>query len=201
VFTGLVKEIGQVIATTTEGDLLRVELKHGMADLELGESIAVNGVCLTIGSMTQEKCVFDLGPETLKVTNLGRLRPGQRVHLERALRPIDRLGGHFVLGHVDDMATLLSVTDIDGGGAWLELKLKSDVGHARYTIPKGSICLEGVSLTIAEKLKDSIRIMLIPHTWANTHFSQIQPGEELNVEYDVLAKFVWEQRKELLIPE
>ncbi len=200
-FTGLISDLSKVLSIRSEGASKRMEVSQAFPDLEMGESIAVNGVCLTVSSFAEGACFFDLGPETLAVSNLRNLRVADVVHLERALKVSDRLGGHFVSGHVDDTATLIAVTPIEGGGGWLELTFQDLASFARYIVPKGSICLDGVSLTVAQKTENSVRVMIIPHTWTQTCLGSYPVGQKLNVEYDMLAKFVWEQRKSLLNPE
>lgn len=200
-FTGLISLVSKVSSVETQGETKRLRVTHRIDDLTMGESIALNGVCLTVSSFTDSVLTFDVGPQTLALSTLGSLIQGSTVHLERALLASDRLGGHFVSGHVDDVATLISVDPIVGGGGWLEFSLRNQASFARYVVPQGSICLDGISLTVAEKRADSIRVMVIPHTWSETALGAYPVGQRLNVEYDMLAKFVWEQRKSLPILE
>jgi riboflavin synthase len=178
------------------GDGSRVlRIASSFTDLALGESVAVNGVCLTVAELPGNgQADFFASPETLSRTNLGRLKESSRVNLERALTLQTRLSGHFVQGHVDGLARW-GGENISADGQSHEIQVELSEPHARYMIEKGSIALNGVSLTvnsIARRPKGyaSISITLIPHTWSNTNFSDLRPGDPLNVEIDFLAKYV-----------
>ena len=167
-------------------------LETGWNDLEPGESIAVNGVCLTVTEFAREgRATFFVSPETLSRTNLGRLAGGARVNLERSVRLESRLSGHLVQGHVDGKARLTSISP-EGGAHRLELALPAEL--ARYCVEKGSIALDGISLTInslaAGEGETRIGVTIIPHTWEHTNLNTARPGDDINVEVDVMAKYV-----------
>ena len=188
-FTGLVEALGRVMHVEDEGPGRRLRLAwpgFGGA-FELGESIAVNGCCLTV--VASEGVSFDVqaGPETLLRTNLGKKCPGDPVNLERSLRVGDRLGGHFVQGHVDTTADLLGRRP---DGEWEFLEFRVDPGWTPLMVPKGSIAVDGVSLTLVEVGPDRFSIMLIPHTLAATTLGTLKPGDLVNIEADMLAKHV-----------
>jgi riboflavin synthase len=151
----------------------------------VGESIAVNGCCLTAVSVEPARFTVELGPETLERTNLGTLEPGDRVNLERALRPVDRLGGHFVQGHIDTTAELIERTS---DGEWAFLRFRTDREWMELLVEKGSIALDGVSLTLVDVGLDQFSVMLIPHTLAVTTLGRLQLGDRVNMETDLLAK-------------
>lgn len=188
-FTGLIEEVGRLrwIRATDGGTQLEVTAPKIAADLQAGDSVAVNGCCLTTTTITHPHLTFDLLEETLARTNLRALRPGNPVNLERALAADGRLGGHFVQGHIDATARILSFT-ASGADHRLEVELPTD--FARYTALKGSIALNGVSLTIAELLPASFIVCIIPHTRRQTNFESLQPNDILNVEFDIIAKYV-----------
>lgn len=188
-FTGLIEEVGRVrwIRATDGGTQLQVSAPAIAADLEAGESVAVNGSCLTTTAIRQDQLTFDLLEETLGRTNLRALRPESPVNLERALPAAGRLGGHFVQGHVDATVRVLSFT-ASGADHRLEVELPAD--FARYAVRKGSIALNGVSLTIAELKPASFVVWIIPHTRRETNFADLQPNDLLNVEFDLIAKYV-----------
>jgi len=152
-----------------------------------GESVAVNGCCLTVATHRDKQLMFDLLEETLERTNLGGVKPGDPVNLERALRVDGRLGGHFVQGHIDCTAQVVSVTE-KGPDVRLEISLPED--FARYATFKGSIAVNGVSLTIAELGPKSFTVWIIPHTLEATNLGDLQDGDTVNLEFDVLAKYV-----------
>ncbi|MGZ3697029.1 MAG: riboflavin synthase [Bdellovibrionota bacterium] len=187
-FTGIVQKIGTVTNLAQTGDALRIRVATGFTDLKLGESVAINGVCLTVVESDHAGSAdFYLSAETLARSNLGLLADGPYVNLERALRPGDRLSGHVVQGHVDGQARLLSVTELDQGRE-VEFEISKDL--LRYCVEKGSIALNGVSLTINQLEGARVRIFLIPHTWENTNLSSLCVGDSANVEVDVMAKYV-----------
>lgn len=191
-FSGIIaRTVAVRTAEATGGSLIAI-IPTGWSDLELGESIAVNGVCLTVTEMDEAGTArFFLSPETLARSNLGRLATGSVVNLERSVALADRLSGHMVQGHVDGKATLVAVTP-DSDARRLEFDLPAAV--ARYCVEKGSISLNGISLTIntIEPKPDGARIgiTIIPHTWDNTNLSALTLGDEINVEVDVIAKYV-----------
>ncbi|MFT4177445.1 MAG: riboflavin synthase [Luteolibacter sp.] len=187
-FTGLVEAIGKVVSLETRGDQARLTLEIPFADqLALGDSVATNGCCLTVAALTENGASFDLLAQTLKVTSLGDLKPGSVVNLERALRVGDRLGGHFVQGHVDATGNLLSLAT-SGQDHIVEVSLPAEI-H-RLCVDKGSLALDGISLTIAELRPQSAVFWITPHTWEHTHLHALSPGQRMNLEADLLAKHV-----------
>lgn len=188
-FTGLIEEVGRVgsIHPTERGTQLQLTAPLVAAGLATGESVTVNGCCLTATNIGEDEVSFDLLGETLACTNLGALREKDPVNLERALAATARLGGHFVQGHIDCTAHVLGWT---ARGADYRLEVELPGGFERYVAGKGSIALNGVSLTIAELLATSFVVWIIPHTREQTNFSALQPGALLNVEFDLIAKYV-----------
>jgi riboflavin synthase len=188
-FTGIIEEVGRVrwIRATDGGTQLQVTAPMVAADLQAGDSVAVNGCCLTTTTIGHDHLTFDLLEETLARTNLRALRPESPVNLERALAATGRLGGHFVQGHIDATARVLSFNP-SGADQRLEIELQAD--FARYAAAKGSVALNGVSLTIAELLPESFVVWIIPHTRRQTNFESLQPNDILNVEFDIIAKYV-----------
>lgn len=188
-FTGIVEDTGTIRDLQQEGAVVRlvVETRLDLADTALGDSIAVNGVCLTVTAKAAGRVSFDVGPESLRVTSLARARPGAHVHLERAMRLGGRLGGHLVLGHVDGVGTLRGRRE-DGDTLQLDIAAPAEV--LRLCIPKGSICLDGVSLTLNEVGSDGFSVWLIPHTLERTCLGERQTGDLLNLESDVIGKYV-----------
>ena len=190
-FTGIIAAAAKVIAVDSPGageSSLAVE--NPFDGVTAGESIAVNGVCLTVAGGTAPRGTplrFFASRETCARSNLGALSAGEIVNLERALLPSDRLSGHIVQGHVDGVARIAGIRK--SGGAW-ELTVRLPDTLLPYVIPKGSIALDGVSLTINSVLDSDISIMIIPHTWEHTHFPTKKIGQDLNVEVDVVAKYV-----------
>jgi len=190
-FTGLIESLGTVTALERRGDdAARLVLGASFAgELALGESVAVNGCCLTVTGK-EGGISFDLLVETLNRTNLGNLKPGARVNLERALRADGRFGGHFVQGHVDTTAEVLSA---ESKGSDLNLVIAIPQGGARYLIEKGSIAVNGVSLTVASLAEESFGLWIIPHTLQETNLGDLKPGDRVNLEYDMLAKYAERQ--------
>lgn len=188
-FTGIVADIGELRAATriAAGTRLRLATGLDVADFALGESIAVNGVCLTVDAVGDGDFSADASPETLRRSSLGGLRPGSRVNLERALRPIDRLGGHFVLGHVDGVGQL---TNRRSEGEFVLLSFSASREVARYLVGKGSVAVDGVSLTVAALSGDGFTVAAIPHTLGRTTLGDKRVGETVNLEADVLGKYV-----------
>ncbi|MEZ5366478.1 MAG: riboflavin synthase [Bryobacterales bacterium] len=164
-----------------------------LSDLELGGSIAVNGCCLTAVEITPRGFAADLSPETLDKTNLGELTSGARVNLERPLLPSSRLSGHFVQGHVDGTGEFLGLDDA-GDGNWI-LRVRAPRELLRYLVYKGSVALDGISLTVARLDEDVIEVAVIPHTFQETNLGARKPGERVNIEVDILAKYVDRQRE------
>lgn len=188
-FTGLVREVGEVgwLRRTDQAVQLMVNAPRTASRVARGDSVAVNGCCLTVATHRDKQLMFDLLEESLGRTNLGGVKPGDPVNLERALRVDGRLGGHFVQGHVDCTAEVLSVTE-KGPDVRLEIALPGE--FARYAAFKGSIAVNGVSLTIAELAAGSFTVWIIPHTLDATNLGDLQDGDIVNLEFDVLAKYV-----------
>jgi len=187
-FTGIVRELGRVVSIDGGPDGVRLELEapQAAAAAGLGDSVAVNGCCLTVVGSDGGRLTFDAVPETLRRTTLGALRPGDPVNVEPALRVGDPLGGHFVQGHVDGIGRVQS---IEAEGEGLRVFVAAAPEILRYCVEKGSITVEGVSLTVAELADDAFAVALIPHTLAETTLSELAPGREVNLEVDVLAKY------------
>jgi riboflavin synthase len=191
VFTGLVQALGRIERAEREDAGMRFAIRwDGLPEddpLELGESIAVNGCCLTVVAAGDGRFEVQAGPETLARTNLGTRGAGDRVNLERALRVGDRLGGHFVQGHVDTTATL---RERRPEGEWEFLAFAIDPSWTPLLVPKGSIAVDGVSLTLVDVSNEGFSVMLIPHTLAVTTLGLIRPGDAVNIETDMLVKHV-----------
>ena len=188
-FTGIIEELGRVRSIEKSGEDARIVIEARTVTQEAndGDSIAVNGVCLTALDITKNSFAADCSKETLQRSTLGRLKEGVPVNLERAVTPATRLGGHIVQGHVD--ARGIFKVAIDHGGSWtVRIAYPPDV--ARYLVFKGSVAVEGISLTIAELADDHFAIAVIPKTWDVTNFSHLKPGDEVNLEVDVIAKYV-----------
>jgi riboflavin synthase len=186
-FTGIIQAIGTVaeLEPSASGSRLWLRPVPGW-DLQVGESVSVNGACLTaLGS--GEIPSFDLSPETLSRSSLGSLKAGSRVNLERALRVGDSLGGHFVSGHVDGLARLTAIEAQGQGGLWT---FQAPAELARFIAHKGSVCLDGISLTPFAVEEDRFQVALIPHTLTATNLGQRQVGDQLNLEIDVLARYL-----------
>ena len=188
-FTGIVREVGQVVAVDgdDEGLTLRVEAPRTADGLAVGDSVAVAGVCLTAEAVEDGAMRFHAVPETLARTTLARLGPGEPVNVEPALRAGEPLGGHIVQGHVDDLGTVASLTE-EGDGARLAIGAPESI--LRYCVEKGSIAVDGVSLTVAALDGETFSIALVPHTLAATTLGRLEPGTPVNLEVDVLAKYV-----------
>jgi riboflavin synthase len=191
VFTGIVEEVGTV---TAAGHRMRVQCRLVLEDIKEGASIAVNGVCLTAIEIQPDGFWCDLSPETLARTNLGALRAGSLVNLERPAAVGDRLSGHIVQGHVDGAAECLSLGPLADGNWWLKVRIPADL--ERYVIHKGSITLDGVSLTVASLDHETVGVAIIPHTYENTVMRSYGPGTAINVEVDLIGKYV----EKLMIP-
>ena len=188
-FTGLVEGTGEVAqrAIAPGGARLLIRAPQIAAGAQLGESIAVNGCCLTVAARTPETLAFDLLAETLARTNLGDLGAGSAVNLERALAANARLGGHFVQGHIDGASEVVS---FEKTGADFRLEVALPAAFARYVVVKGSIAVDGISLTVAEVRPASFVVWIIPHTRAVTNLAVRRAGERVNLEFDLLAKYV-----------
>jgi riboflavin synthase len=189
VFTGLIEELGEVgsIEPAKAGARLTISAAVVTADIKDGESIAVNGVCLTALGVSATGFAADVSPETLARTTLGRLKAGSRVNLERAMLPTTRFGGHIVQGHVDGRGTFISA---EQEGDFWTVKIGFPPDLPRYFVEKGSVAVEGISLTIAALGEDHFDIAVIPKTWEVTNLSTLRPGDAVNLETDLIAKYV-----------
>lgn len=188
-FTGLVESLGTVRRLTADdaGRLLVIAEPRLAPELQIGESVAVNGACLTVIQRDSEWFAFQAGPETLRRTNLGELAIGDRVNLERALRLSDRLGGHFVQGHIDGVGR---IADRQRQGDWETVWFSCGPELARYMVSKGSVAVDGISLTVVEVAADRFSVAMIPHTLAMTTLGFKSVGAAINLETDILAKYV-----------
>jgi len=188
-FTGIVEELGTVEALLDQGDAVRLTVRgpHVTLDAALGDSIAVNGCCLTVAERDQETFTADVMRETLEKTSLGDLTPGARVNLERAVTPQTRLGGHIVQGHVDGTGQVRRRTPSEH---WEVVEVSLPAAIARYLVPKGSVTVAGISLTVVDVGPDSFTVSLIPETLARTTLGFKQAGDRVNLEVDVIAKYV-----------
>jgi riboflavin synthase len=191
-FTGLIEALGTIAELRPEGPGLRlvIDATHVAEDAVIGDSIAVNGCCLTVVARSGNLLSFEAGSETLSRTNLGRLTIGSRVNLERSLRAGDRLGGHFVTGHIDALGSLAERRD-EGPWSFLSFRVPSEL--TRQMASKGSVAVDGVSLTLVEVTDDTFSVALIPHTLAVTTLGGLAVGDGVNIETDLLAKYVQRQ--------
>jgi riboflavin synthase len=193
VFTGIVEELGEVVGIDPDGTGARIRIRGPLvtADAARGDSIAINGVCLTVTGTADGEFSADVMGETLARSSLGSLRPGAAVNLERPLRPDGRLGGHIVQGHVDGTGTILA---IQAAGSWQTVRISIPRQLARYLVEKGSVAVDGISLTIsaldAGPSASEFELSLIPETLARTTLGRKQPGEVVNLEVDMIAKYV-----------
>ncbi len=189
-FTGIVEEVGVVRAAVVRGDVVRLEVAATavLDGTDVGASVAVNGVCLTVVARGADGLAFEVGPETLARTSLGRLRPRAGVNLERPLRFGGPLGGHLVLGHVDVVGTAERVTRVEST-ARVRIALPAPE-LAALLIPQGSVAVDGVSLTVAALDGTAFEVMLIPHTLAATTLGRLEAGQPVNIETDVIGKYV-----------
>ena len=189
-FTGIVEEIGEVRGLERHGDVLRLDLaaRTTLEGSELGASVAVNGVCLTVVAGHADGLAFEIGPETLTRTTLGRLKAGSVVNLERPLRFGAALGGHLVLGHVDGIGTVEVVTRVEST-ARVRIELPGPA-LAPLLVPQGSVAVDGVSLTVAALERQAFEVMVIPHTLSVTTFGTLAPGQAVNLEMDVIGKYL-----------
>ncbi len=188
-FTGIVEALGVLskITPVEQGMRLEVTANHVFEGVATGESIAVNGVCLTVIESAAHRAAFDVSKETLERTSMKNARVGTRVNLERPLTLSARLGGHLVQGHVDGEGRLIGAVPV-GEGYLLRIEYPGHLG--KYIVEKGSIAVDGISLTVAGLDENAFEIAIIPHTWRETNLSSIEPGGEVNLEVDIIAKYV-----------
>lgn len=189
IFTGIIEEIGAIneLKPGAESYQISVRAKFILSDLKIGDSIAVNGVCLTVVRYGEEFFVADVMPETVKKTTLKNLKTGTPVNLERALRPQDRMGGHIVQGHVDGIGQIIDKEVFDIATVF---RIKAPDYILRYTVPKGSIAVDGISLTVIDVFADSFTVSIIPHTSYLTTLGQKKEGEAVNLESDIIGRYV-----------
>ena len=189
-FTGLIEGVGRLASREARGGDARLRIDTGtlpFGDVQPGESIAVNGVCLTVVTFDATGFDADASTETLGLTTLGALPPGRAVNLERAMRPTDRLGGHMVSGHVDGVGRVASVHEDARAQRW---RFEASPSLLRYIATKGSICVDGVSLTVNAVDEAGLEVALVPHTVAHTAFGQTAVGDAINLEVDLVARYV-----------
>jgi riboflavin synthase len=187
-FTGLIEAVGRIRGVATTSDGMRITIAAPMAgELQLGESVAVNGVCLTVTGAAAGEMHADIGPETARVTTLGSLRQGDAVNLERSMRADSRFGGHFVQGHVDAVAEVQDVRE-QGDAHWLTVRFPASL--ASWIVRKGSIAIDGISLTVADLREAEFDVMIIPFTWEHTNLSARATGDRVNLECDMVGKYV-----------
>lgn len=188
-FTGIVVEMGEVIATRRKGNILQlyIRAKETVKDTKIGDSVSVNGVCLTVVEIKNGIMGFDLSDETLRSTNLGQLKIGDYVNLEPSLRANSKLGGHFVLGHVDGIGTIKSKTTT---GDTFKIEVEAPEYIMDFLVSKGSVALDGVSLTVVDILKNSFTVVIIPHTARLTTLGFKGPGSTVNIEVDIIGKYI-----------
>ena len=188
-FTGLVAELGTVKNLIRMGESyhLTVGAKKVMYNLKIGYSMATNGVCLTVVKLTEDEFTVDVMPETARLTNIGQLRAGDRVNLERTLRPVDGLDGHIVSGHVEGLGTIISERP---DGIAKVVSFEAPVNLLKYIIPKGSITIDGISLTVTQVTQNGFSVSLIPHTAKETTLGFKSVGDKVNLETDIIGKYV-----------
>jgi riboflavin synthase len=187
-FTGLIENVGRIAGIEPIASGRRLRIATALApEIRPGDSVAINGVCLTATELDGEAMYADVGPETMRVTTLGTLRGDQPVNLERPMRADSRFGGHFVQGHVDGVGTLASVRQ-DGDARWLRIGFPGEL--APYLIAKGSIAVDGISLTVAALGEGHFDVMIIPFTWQHTNLSSLRAGDRVNLECDMIGKYV-----------
>lgn len=184
-FTGIIEETGKIHSITSEKII--IECGIILEDSKIGDSVAVNGVCLTISNLSDKSFTADISPETVHITSLGKLRVGDYVNLERAMLANGRFGGHIVSGHIDGLGKLLAIKPC---GDFYELKIELNPLQEKYVVKKGSIAINGISLTIANIEKNIITLAIIPHTLKNTNLKFLEVGDIVNIEVDMIAKYI-----------
>lgn len=184
-FTGIIEEVGKITSITQ--DSIKIECRQVLEDTKLGDSIAVNGVCLTVTKRNRDFFEADVSEETLKVTALSELKAGSEVNLERAMPANGRFGGHVVTGHVDGIGEIQSVEAKNG---FYDIKIKLSPDNSKHAVKKGSISVNGVSLTVAEVKEDTMKIAIIPHTFEKTNLNKLKTGDFVNIETDIMAKYI-----------
>lgn len=185
-FTGLIEQIGAVKALKNTGHSVQIDISVEWSDLALGESIAVNGACLTAARIFPGGFSADLSRETISKTSFSEIKVGAPVNLERALQVGDRLGGHFVSGHIDCTAKIAKIIRRPGG---TEIKISLGLGHSKYIVDQGSVAIDGISLTVSSKEHDGFWMAVIPHTLEHTNLKFSKTGDQVNLEFDMMAKY------------
>lgn len=187
-FTGIIETLGEVKAVRAEGDNLHFTISSAISrDLKIDQSVAHNGVCLTVVGLNEDTHTVTAIEETLSKTNLGHLQVGDKVNLERCMQMNARLDGHIVQGHVDQTATCILVNALDG--SW-EYRFKYDANKGNVTVEKGSVCINGISLTVVNSEKDEFSVFIIPYTYEHTNLHQVKVGDIINIEFDIIGKYV-----------
>ena len=188
-FTGLIVDMGQVtsLGRRSGGAILSLRLRESIVNADIGDSIAVNGTCLTVVDKNRDELSFDLSEETLHSTNLGNLKIGDQVNIEPSLRPDSKIGGHFVTGHIDTVGQILKKITL---GDMLKFEFRASSYVMQHLVEKGSIAVDGISLTVVDILEDSFTVVIIPHTAEMTTLGQKEPGDSVNLEVDILSKYV-----------
>lgn len=188
-FTGLIEEVGTMEGASygEKSMKLTIKAKKILEDIKLGDSISTNGVCLTVSSFDSHSFTVDVMPETMRKTNLGKLKKGSLVNLERALKVSDRLGGHIVSGHIDGTGFIREYKD-EGIATWLTVETNTEI--IKYIIPKGSIAIDGTSLTVVDTSRNTFRVSLIPVTKEETVLLKKKVGDEVNLECDIVGKYI-----------
>lgn len=194
-FTGIIESVGNVIEITQEGTNQSFTLVCDFTnELKVDQSLAHNGVCLTVTNIRNNEYKVTAIAETLKRTNLGELKIGSKVNLERCMLPTGRLDGHIVQGHVDETAIVSSI--IDENGSW-NISFEYNKDSAHYTVEKGSVCINGVSLTVVDSAIGKFSVAIIPYTWEHTNFHILKVGDKVNVEFDIIGKYVTAYMKKI----
>ena len=191
-FTGIIKNIGTIAGVNRENDNYRLTVNHGLSDLNLGDSISINGICLTVVDFQKDQFQVDVMPETIKRTNLAEMSVGTKVNLEPALRPNSEIGGHFVLGHVDTTGKLLS-REMTENSVLLTFSIPKK--YNPYLVEKGSIAIDGVSLTLIAVTEDTFQVGIIPYTQDETILGSLEVNQTVNLETDILGKYIYKDLK------
>ncbi|WCG34597.1 riboflavin synthase [Companilactobacillus farciminis] len=191
-FTGIIKNIGTIAGVNRENDNYRLTINHGLSDLNLGDSISINGICLTVVDFQKDQFQVDVMPETIKRTNLAEMSVGTRVNLEPALRANSEIGGHFVLGHVDTTGKLLS-REVTENSVLLTFSIPKK--YNPYLVEKGSIAIDGVSLTLIAVTEDTFQVGIIPYTQDETILGSLEVDQTVNLETDILGKYIYKDLK------
>jgi riboflavin synthase len=187
-FTGIIETLGEITAIETEGSNVHFTISSAVsAELKIDQSVAHNGVCLTVVSLSDNKHQVTAIEETLQKTNLSSLKVGSKVNLERCMQMNARLDGHIVQGHVDQVAKCILVNELDG--SW-EYRFKYDPALGNVTVEKGSICVNGISLTVVNSATDEFSVFIIPYTFEHTNLHQVKAGDMVNLEFDIIGKYV-----------